>query len=290
MPQQQQSHIHIMQSAKDKLDKKKASTEKAGQDPIWERIKAEAVAASESEPALSSFIYNIVLMHGSLEIALAHMLATRLGNEAFPSITMLDIIQDAMLSEPSIGECARADILAIVDRDPAVTEYLTPFLYQKGFHAIQGYRVGHWLCQNSRFQTALYLQSRMSAIFSVDIHPMAKIGKGIMIDHAHSIVIGETAVVGDNVSMLHSVTLGGTGKDKGDRHPKVGNNVLIGAGAKILGNIKIGDNSRVGAGSVVLKSVPSGCTVVGVPAKTVKCDDDQDDCPCLSMNQIVPQP
>ena len=171
--------------------------------------------------------------------------------------------------DPSIGDAIRADILAVFDRDPACDRYIDPFLYFKGFQAVQNYRMAHRLYHMGRKDFAFYLQSRSSMVFGVDIHPGAKVGRGIMIDHAHSIVIGETAVVGDNVSMLHSVTLGGTGKDDGDRHPKIGSGVLLGAGAKVLGNIKIGECSRVASGSVVLHDVPASRTVAGVPAKVV---------------------
>lgn len=257
------------------------------QDPIWARIRQEAEVAAAGEPAMASYIYNIILRHQLFEVALANLLASRLGNEAFPSLALLDVLLEAFFADPSIGEASRADIIAVEDRDPAVNQYLTPMLYQKGFHAIQAYRVGAWLCSQGRYQTALYLQSRVAQCFSVDIHPCASIGQGILIDHAHSIVIGETAVVGDNVSMLHEVTLGGTGKDKGDRHPKVGNGVLIGTGAKILGNIRIGDGARVGAGSVVLEPVPDGCTVVGVPAKLVKCPESDQEHECWGMDHVI---
>ena len=159
--------------------------------------------------------------------------------------------------------------MATFDRDPACHRYLQPLLFFKGFQAVQAYRLGHWLWLNGHKNLAYQVQMRVSEVFGVDIHPAARIGRGIMIDHAHSIVIGETAVVGDNVSMLHSVTLGGTGKEDGDRHPKIGDGVLIGAGAKVLGNIRIGSCSRIAAGSVVLEDVPACKTVAGVPARIV---------------------
>jgi len=168
-----------------------------------------------------------------------------------------------------IGAAVRHDLSAVVERDPAARGVAQPFLYYKGFHALEAYRVAHWLWINARNALALHLQNRISEVLAVDIHPAARIGKGILIDHATSVIIGETAVVGDDVSMLHEVTLGGTGKESGDRHPKVGNGVLIGAGAKILGNIRIGDGSKIAAGSVVLKDVPSYSTVAGIPARVV---------------------
>jgi serine O-acetyltransferase len=180
-----------------------------------------------------------------------------------------EICDSAYQSDPKLSESARADLVAVYDRDPACEKLIQPVLYFKGFLALQTYRIGHWLWEEGRKDLAWFVQMRISETFGVDIHPNARIGRGIMIDHAHSIVIGETAVVGDNVSMLHSVTLGGTGKEGHDRHPKVGDGVLIGAGAKVLGNIKIGNCSRIAAGSVVLHEVPPQTTVAGVPAKIV---------------------
>ena len=199
-------------------------------------------------------------------------------------VILREIAEEAYADDPRIVDAARADLAAIYERDPACHRLLQPILYFKGYQAVQSYRVAHWLWTKGRYDLAYFMQMRISEIFGVDIHPNAKIGKGIMIDHAHSIVIGETAVVGDNVSMLHSVTLGGTGKEDEDRHPKVEDGVLIGAGAKVLGNIRIGHCSRIAAGSVVLKDVPPCKTVAGVPAKIVGeagCDN-----PSVSMNQL----
>jgi serine O-acetyltransferase len=196
-----------------------------------------------------------------------------------------EIADEAYDSDPELGQIARADLTAVFDRDPACLRFIQPMLFFKGFQAVQAYRVGHWLWQKSRKDMAYFIQMRVSEVFGVDIHPAATLGRGIMIDHAHSIVIGETAVVGDNVSMLHSVTLGGTGKEDGDRHPKIGNGVLIGAGAKVLGNIHIGHCSRIAAGSVVLQDVPPCKTVAGVPAKVVGeagCDQ-----PSVTMDQLI---
>ena len=170
---------------------------------------------------------------------------------------------------PDIVAATAADLLAIRDRDPSCEDLLTPFLFFKGFQALQAHRVSHWLWMGGRIHLARHMQSRISEVFAADFHPAATVGRGIMIDHGTSLVIGETAVVEDDVSMLQEVTLGGTGKAGGDRHPKVGRGVLIGAGAKILGNIRIGEGAKVGAGSIVLDDVAPFTTVVGVPAKPV---------------------
>lgn len=238
-------------------------------DPVWSRIRAEAETAAQADPALGGFIFGSVLNHGSFEDALVHRLAQRLGHADIGADLVVQAFADALAEEPEIATAARADLIAVHDRDPACHRYLEPLLYLKGFQALQTYRMAHRLWHMGRRDFAYYLQSRSSVIFSVDIHPAARIGRGIMIDHAHDIVVGETAVIEDNVSMLHSVTLGGTGKEKGDRHPKVRWGVLIGAGAKILGNIEIGHCSRIAAGSVVLHDVPANRTVAGVPAKIV---------------------
>ncbi|NCO17724.1 MAG: serine O-acetyltransferase, partial [Alphaproteobacteria bacterium] len=196
-----------------------------------------------------------------------------------------EIADEAYQSDPNLGQVARADLVAVLDRDPACHRYLQPLLFFKGYQAVQAYRVGHWLWGAGRTDLAYFVQMRVSEVFGVDIHPAAKIGRGVMIDHAHSIVIGETAVVGDNVSMLHSVTLGGTGKQDGDRHPKIGDGVMIGAGAKILGNIHVGHCSRIAAGSVVLQDVPACSTVAGVPARVVG----EAGCaqPAVMMDQVI---
>jgi len=200
-------------------------------------------------------------------------------------VILREIADEAFAADPTLSEAARADLMAIYERDPACHRLLQPILYFKGYQAVQAYRIGHWLWKQGRYDLAYFIQMRTSEIFGIDIHPAARIGKGIMIDHAHSIVIGETAVVGDNVSMLHSVTLGGTGKEEEDRHPKIGDGVLIGAGAKVLGNIKVGHCSRIAAGSVVLEEVPPCSTVAGVPAKIVG----EAGCahPSVEMDQIL---
>jgi len=190
-------------------------------------------------------------------------------------------------ADPSIAEAIRADLQAVVTRDPACRGYSVPLLYFKGFHALQSYRVGHHFWTTDRNALALYLQSRISEVFAVDIHPGARIGKGILFDHATSVVIGETSVIEDDFSMLHEVTLGGTGKEGGDRHPKIRRGVMIGAGAKVLGNIVIGEGAKIGAGSVVLEAVPPHCTVAGVPAKLVGYPSAA--LPALEMDQTIEQ-
>ena len=237
-------------------------------DPVWTRIREEAEAITRDDPSLGGFIFASLLNHAEFERALAHRLAQRLGNAIGPEL-IVQAFEEAIEANSEIGIAARADILAVFDRDPACHRYVEPFLYFKGYHAVQTHRMAHQLWQMGRKDFAYYLQSRSSVVYGVDIHPAARIGRGIMIDHAHSIVIGETAVVEDNVSMLHSVTLGGTGKESGVRHPCIRQGVLIGAGAKILGNIEVGHCSRIAAGSVVLHDVPPNRTVAGVPAKVV---------------------
>ncbi len=238
-------------------------------DPLWHQITAEAEAAVAAEPMLGGFVHACILHHKTLECALTYRIAAKLSSNEMSQVILRDIADSAFAEDPSLGESARADLVAVLERDPACHRLLQPILYFKGFQAMQAYRVAHWLWQQGRRDLAYFLQMRSSEIYGIDIHPGARIGKGIMIDHAHSIVIGETAVVGDNVSMLHSVTLGGTGKEDQDRHPKIGDEVLIGAGAKVLGNIKVGCCSRIAAGSVVLQDVPPATTVAGVPAKVV---------------------
>jgi serine O-acetyltransferase len=238
-------------------------------DPIWEKIRSEAEEDAKREPMLASFLYSVVLNHRCLEDALSFILASKLGSATTPAVTLRDLIDDAFVGDPNIGAAFRADIEAVVARDPACRGFSLPLLYFKGFHALQAYRVAHFYWERDRKPLAHYLQSRISEVFAVDIHPGARLGKGLFFDHATSIVIGETAVVDDDFSMLHEVTLGGTGKEGGDRHPKIRRGVLIGAGAKVLGNIVIGEGAKIGAGSVVLEDVPPHCTVAGVPAKRV---------------------
>jgi serine O-acetyltransferase len=238
-------------------------------DPVWDAILAGAQAVVAQEPALSNLIYANVLNHDSFESALVHRLAARLDHSDVSADLIRQAFDDALEIRPEIAVESRADLMATFERDPACHKSVDAFLYFKGFHAIQTHRFAHALWRSGRKDFALYLQSRSSQVFQVDINPAARIGKGIMLDHATGFVVGETAVIGDNVSILQGVTLGGTGKSDEDRHPKIGNGVLIGAGAKILGNIRVGDCARIGAGSVVVKPVPSHVTVVGVPAKVI---------------------
>ena len=254
-------------------------------DELWQSIHNEAHEMVQEEPFLASFFHSTILNHFTFASALSFHLSNKLDSPTVPAIVIREIIEQALRVDPDIIAALRCDIKAVVERDPACNEFSTPFLYFKGFHALQCYRIAHWLWQENRHTLALFLQNRISEVFGVDIHPAAKIGKGIMIDHATGIVIGETAVVEDNVSIMQSVTLGGTGKDAGDRHPKIRSGVLVAAGAKILGNVEIGEGAKIGAGSVVLHDVPPHVTVVGVPAKII--GKPQVDQPALAMCQNV---
>jgi serine O-acetyltransferase len=238
-------------------------------DPVWARVRREAEAVVRQEPELSSFIYSSVLHHDALEQVVVHRLAERLDHPDVSGELIRQAYADALDHTPTLGDAFRADIVATYDRDPATNRFIEPVLYFKGFHAIQTHRLAHWLWGKGRKDFAFYLQSRASSVFQVDIHPAARIGRGIFLDHATSVVVGETAAIEDDVSILHGVTLGGTGSETGDRHPKIGRGVMIGAGAKILGNIEVGHCARIAAGSVVLKPVPHNTTVAGVPARVI---------------------
>jgi serine O-acetyltransferase len=238
-------------------------------DPGWARIRDEAEAVTRREPELATFMFENILNHDTLEAAVIHRVSERLGNSDVSGDLIRQAFHEALEDQPAIGEAFRADIVATHDRDPATKRFLEPVLYYKGFHAIQTHRLAHWLHGKGRKDFALYLQSRSSAVFQCDINPAAKIGRGIFLDHATGFVVGETAVIEDDVSILHDVTLGGTGKEHEDRHPKIRHGVMIGAGAKILGNIEVGHCARIAAGSVVIKPVPNNVTVAGVPAKVV---------------------
>ena len=258
----------------------------AGQaDPIFLRLRTEAEEAVAREPEMAGFIRPAVLNLHSLEEVVADRVAARLDHGAVPGALIRAHYLEAIAEDATLGEAFRADILAVADRDPACTRLLDPVLYFKGFHAIQTHRLAHWMWNRGRKDFALYLQSRASEVFQTDVHPAAKIGKGLFLDHATGLVVGSTAVIEDDVSILQDVTLGGTGKEGGDRHPKIRWGVLIGAGAKILGNIEVGHCARVAAGSVVLASVPNNKTVAGVPARVVGeagCAE-----PSRSMDQIL---
>ena len=254
-------------------------------DPVWSDLREEAIRMAAAEPVLASFVHATILNHERLEQALTYHLAQKLGNDDVGAMQVHQVFDQAFVDEPVLGDDLRADLSAIYERDPAVNTFVEPFLFFKGFQALQAYRITHWLWTKGRKAMALHFQSRISEVFGVDIHPAARIGRGVMIDPGTGVVIGETSVVEDDVSMLQGVTLGGTGKDQGDRHPKVRRGVMLGSGAKVLGNIEVGAYSRVGAGSVVLKDVPERCTVAGVPARVVGCAGCQQ--PSHEMNQII---
>lgn len=254
-------------------------------DPVWNRIREEAEDIVRREPELATFIYSSILHHDKLEAAVVHRLAERLDHAALSGDLIRQAYNEALRAEPDLGNMFRADLVAVYDRDPATSRFIDPLLYFKGFHALQTHRLAHWLFKNGRKDFAYYLQSRSSAAFQVDINPAARIGRGIFLDHATGFVCGETAVIEDDVSILHGVTLGGTGKENEDRHPKIRHGVLIGAGAKILGNIEVGHCARIAAGSVVVKPVPNNVTVAGVPARVVGeagCAE-----PSRTMNQML---
>lgn len=238
-------------------------------DPIWALVRRQAETAALSEPQLASEMYSAILVHDSLDEALATVLANSLHTATFQATQWVELFLSALSTDAAFGDAARADIAATMGRDPANPHAAGVLLYSKGFHALQSWRLAHWLWNEGRAPLALYMQSRISARFAVDIHPAARIGAGVLLDHGSGIVVGETATLGDNVSVLQNVTLGGTGKEKGDRHPKVGDGVMIGAGATVLGNIRIGEGAHIAACSVVLKEVEPGAIVSGVPAKVV---------------------
>jgi len=252
---------------------------------VWQSIRETAQHHVEDEPMLASFLHATILNHDRFEDALSFHLAGKLDFGSLRGMQLREIVDAALSADPNIAEAVKADILAVRERDAAVSCCLVPLLYLKGVHALAAYRVAHWLWQDNRHLLATHLQNLISEGFCVDIHPAAKIGKGVLMDHATSVVIGETAVVGDNVSMLHEVTLGGTGKETGDRHPKVGRCVLIGAGAKILGNVTIGEGAKIGAGSVVLTDVPAHCTFAGIPAVLVGRPESAE--PSMDMNHGI---
>lgn len=258
----------------------------SGDDGFWDQILVEARQEASHEPLLAGYLFASVLGHKTLEDGVSAILANKLHTADLPAVVLRDLISGALADDASIRASIRADLLAARTRDPAARGYSQPFLYYKGFHALQAYRVAHWLWEQDRRGLAVHLQNRISEVFGVDVHPAAQIGSGVLIDHGTSVVIGETAVVEDNVSLLHEVTLGGTGKESGDRHPKVRRGVLIGAGAKILGNIEIGAGAKVAACSVVLRDVAPHTTVAGIPARVVgRCNVAE---PALEMDSTFP--
>lgn len=241
---------------------------------VWAQLRAAAEAAAVEEPRLASQVNAVILAHDDLAGALSFQIARKLGDAELGAMTVREVCLQAHRADPAMVGAAEADLQAVAERDPAIRSLLQPFLYFKGFQALQAWRVSHWLWGEGRETLAFHFQSRISELFQLDIHPAARMGSGLFLDHGTGIVIGETAVVGDEVSMLHGVTLGGTGAERGDRHPKIGKGVLLGAGASVLGNIAVGDYAKVASGSVVLKPVPAGCTVAGVPARLVNCPTD----------------
>jgi serine O-acetyltransferase len=254
--------------------------------PVWAALRNEAAHAAQTEPSLASLINAVILKHDRMSSALSYQLARKLGDQELRAMSAREFAEEAYASDPELIDIAEADLRAVFERDPACRGYVQPFLFFKGFLALQTHRVSHWLWGQGRETLAFYLQSRMSEIFQVDIHPATRIGRAVFIDHGTGIVLGETAVVGDDVSMLQGVTLGGTGAERGDRHPKIGKGVLLGAGAKVLGNITIGDYAKIASGSVVLKPVPAGCTAAGVPARLVNCPA-ADEAPARTMDHTL---
>jgi serine O-acetyltransferase len=256
-----------------------------GSAQLWADLRAEAARAADAEPDLASLLNAVVLKHDTFSRALSFQLARKLGDQEFGAMSIREICDSAIEANPDIVASAEADLRAVFERDPATKGYLQPFLFFKGYLAVQIHRIAHQLWTSGRETLALYLQSRTSELAQVDIHPAARLGRGLFFDHGTGIVIGETAVVGDDVSMLHGVTLGGTGAKGVDRHPKIGKGVLLGAGAKVLGAIEIGDYAKIAAGSVVLKPVPANCTAAGVPARLVACPTCAE--PARSMDQTL---
>jgi len=254
---------------------------------VWHQVRSDAVAAVEHDRVMADSIRDTVLQHDNFADALAHRMARKLSDYAIGIDTLEGIICEALSNAPEIEEGALADLTAVRDRDPACPDLLTPFLFFKGYHALQAYRFANWLWKRERLHLALHLQSRSAEIFGVDIHPAARLGRGILLDHGTGLVVGETAMIDNDVSILQAVTLGGTGKQCGDRHPKIRRGVLLGAGAKILGNITVGEGAKVGAGSIVLEDVAPYTTVVGNPAKVV--GPKHTTMPAFTMDQTLPE-
>ena len=254
--------------------------------PIWLCLRQEASDALTDEPGLASMLHSTILSHDDLASALSYQIARKLGDDTMRGMTLRAMVQKAYASDSTLVEYAEADLQAVYERDPAARGYLQAFMFFKGFLSLQIYRVAHRIWQEGRHTMAHFLQSRVSELFQIDINPAARIGKGVFLDHGTGIVIGETAVVGDDCSILQGVTLGGTGAERGDRHPKIGKGVLLGAGANVLGNIQIGDYAKIASGSVVLRPVPAHCTAAGVPAKLVNCKTCE--YPARAMDHTMP--
>ena len=253
--------------------------------PVWAALRNQAAHVASTEPQLASMLHAVILSHTEMDSALAYQLARKLGDQELRAMSLREICEEAYAADPGLIEAAHADLRAVFERDPACKGYLQPFLFFKGFQALQTHRIAHWLWSEGRETLAFLLQSRMSELFQLDIHPAARIGSGVFVDHGTGIVIGETATIGDEVSLLHGVTLGGTGAQRGDRHPKIGRGVLIGAGAKVLGAIEVGEYAKIASGSVVLRPVPAGCTAAGVPARLVNCPSCKE--PARSMDHTL---
>ena len=254
--------------------------------PVWAALRNEAQHVAKEEPALASLVNAVIIRHTDLGRALSYQLARKLSDQELRAMSLRETCEEAYADDPSIMAAAEADLRAVFERDPACRGYVQPFLFFKGFLALQTHRVAHWLWGRGREAMALYLQSRASELFQVDVHPAVPVGKGAFFDHGTGIVVGETAVIGEDVSMLQGVTLGGTSAERVDRHPKIGRGVLLAAGAKVIGNITVGDFAKVAAGAVVLQPVPPGCTAVGVPARLVNCPTCAE--PSKSMDQTLP--
>ena len=254
--------------------------------PIWLCLRQEAADTLSAEPSLASLLHSTILSHDDLTAALSYHIARKMADDTMRGMTIRELVQKAYAADPTLIAATEADLQAVYERDPAAKGYLQAFMFFKGFMSLQVYRVSHWLWQNGRQTMAYYLQSRVSELFQIDINPAARIGKGVFLDHGTGIVIGETAVVGDDCSILQGVTLGGTGAERGDRHPKIGKGVLLGAGANVLGNITVGDYAKIASGSVVLKPGPAHCTAAGVPAKLVNCKTCED--PARQMDHTMP--
>ncbi|KXV77306.1 serine acetyltransferase [Acetobacter cerevisiae] len=251
---------------------------------LWQEMVEQACVCHD--PLVRGLLATGIRSHADFASALAALLGRKLGDRSVAADALAELVKESFDAQPEIVCAAAADMVAIRERDPACPDYVTPFLFFKGFHAVQSYRVAHWLWRAGRRHLALHLQSRGSELFGVDIHPAARLGRRILFDHGTGIVVGETSIVEDDVSILQEVTLGGTGKHSGDRHPKVRRGVLIGAGAKVLGNIEVGEGAKIGAGSIVLESVPPFTTVVGNPARKV--GTRHSGMPALSMDQMLP--
>ena len=255
--------------------------------PIWLNLRQEAADALLAEPGLASMLHSTILSHNDLASALSYHISRKMGDDTIRGMTLREIITQAYAAEPALIDCAQADLQAVYERDPAAKGYLQAFMFFKGFLSLQIYRISNKLWKDGRATIAHFLQSRVSELFQIDINPAARIGRGVFLDHGTGIVIGETAVVGDDCSILQGVNLGGTGAERGDRHPKIGKGVLLGAGAKVLGNIEIGDYAKIASGSVVLKPVPAHCTAAGVPARLVNCRTADD--PARTMDHTMPE-